>query len=36
LTPLNDVWIAASCMEHGARLLTFDRHFAAIDGLLRY
>ncbi|MGA2548314.1 MAG: type II toxin-antitoxin system VapC family toxin [Rectinemataceae bacterium] len=34
--PLNDVWIAASCMEHGARLLTFDRHFAAIDGLLRW
>jgi tRNA(fMet)-specific endonuclease VapC len=34
--PLNDVWIAASCMEHGARLLTFDKHFAAIDGLLRW
>jgi tRNA(fMet)-specific endonuclease VapC len=34
--PLNDVWIAASCMEHGARLLTFDAHFAEIDGLLRW
>jgi tRNA(fMet)-specific endonuclease VapC len=33
--PANDVWIAASCMEHGARLLTFDAHFAEIDGLLR-
>jgi tRNA(fMet)-specific endonuclease VapC len=33
--PINDVWIAASCMEHGARLLSFDTHFAEIDGLLR-
>ena len=32
--PINDVWIAASCMEHGARLLSFDRHFDAVDGLL--
>lgn len=34
--PLNDVWIAASCMEHGAKLLTFDAHFAEIDGLIRW
>jgi tRNA(fMet)-specific endonuclease VapC len=33
--PSNDLWIAASCMEHGARLLSFDAHFAEIDGLLR-
>ena len=33
--PVNDVWIAASCMEHGCRLLSFDAHFAEIDGLLR-
>lgn len=33
--PINDVWIAASCMEHGARLLSLDAHFAEIDGLLR-
>lgn len=33
--PVNDVWIAASCMEHGARLLTLDGHFGEIDGLLR-
>ena len=33
--PINDVWIAASCMEHGARLLTFDTHFQVVDGLLR-
>ncbi len=31
--PINDVWIAASCMEHGATLLTFDSHFEAVDGL---
>jgi tRNA(fMet)-specific endonuclease VapC len=34
--PMNDVWIAASCMEYGARLVSFDKHFAAIDGLLRW
>lgn len=34
--PIADVWIAASCMEHGARLLTFDRHFEEIEGLLRW
>ena len=34
--PINDVWIAASCMEHGARIISFDRHFAEIDGLLRW
>jgi tRNA(fMet)-specific endonuclease VapC len=33
--PINDVWIAASCMEHGARLLSFDEHFSDVDGLLR-
>ena len=33
--PINDVWIAASAMEHGARLLSLDRHFDDIDGLLR-
>lgn len=25
--PENDIWIAASCLEHGATLLTRDRHF---------
>ncbi|MFW6260243.1 MAG: type II toxin-antitoxin system VapC family toxin [Spirochaetota bacterium] len=33
--PINDVWIAAVCMEHGAALLSADDHFARIDGLLR-
>jgi tRNA(fMet)-specific endonuclease VapC len=31
--PSNDLWIAASCLEHGAALLTYDAHFLAIDGL---
>jgi tRNA(fMet)-specific endonuclease VapC len=31
--PTNDLWIAASALEHGAALLTFDAHFSAIDGL---
>ena len=31
--PTNDLWIAASVLEHGAALLTRDVHFAQIDGL---
>jgi tRNA(fMet)-specific endonuclease VapC len=31
--PTNDLWIAASALEHGAALLTRDAHFAHIDGL---
>ena len=29
--PINDVWIAASCMEVGATLLTRDRHFRHVE-----
>jgi predicted nucleic acid-binding protein len=29
--PLNDVWIAASCMEVGGTLLTRDQHFNHVD-----
>lgn len=29
--PLNDVWIAASCMEVGGTLLTRDRHFEYVE-----
>ena len=29
--PINDVWIAASCMEVGGTLLTRDRHFNAVE-----
>ena len=31
--PTNDVWIAAHALETGAELLSFDRHFAGVDGL---
>lgn len=31
--PSNDLWVAAAALEHGAALLTFDAHFAEIDGL---
>ena len=31
--PTNDLWIAASCLEHGCALLTLDAHFAAVGGL---
>ena len=29
--PINDVWIAASCMEIGGTLLTRDKHFEVVD-----
>jgi len=32
--PTNDVWIAAHAMESGAELVSYDGHFAAIDGLV--
>jgi tRNA(fMet)-specific endonuclease VapC len=31
--PSNDLWIAASALEHGAALLSLDAHFANVDGL---
>ena len=31
--PTNDLWIAASALEHGAALLTRDAHFSHVDGL---
>jgi len=31
--PTNDIWIAASALEHGALLLSFDQHFEQVDGL---
>lgn len=31
--PTNDLWIAASALEHGAALLSLDAHFAHVDGL---
>ena len=32
--PSNDIWIAAQTMEYGAELITADRHFNKIDGLV--
>lgn len=32
--PTNDIWIAAHTFETGAELLSFDRHFDRIDGLV--
>ena len=34
--PTNDIWIAAVALETGARLLTRDRHFKSIPGLLSH
>lgn len=32
--PTNDIWVAAQTMEHGAELITSDRHFQNIGGLV--
>ncbi len=32
--PENDIWIAASCLEVEAALLTQDNHFSGIEGLV--
>ena len=32
--PTNDIWIAAQTMEHGAELITSDKHFENISGLV--
>jgi tRNA(fMet)-specific endonuclease VapC len=32
--PVNDIWIAAQCMETGSILLSGDEHFSTVDGLL--
>ena len=33
--PENDIWIAATALETGARLLSYDRHFDSVGGLIR-
>ena len=33
--PINDVWIAAHCLEHGALLISGDAHFDHVEGLRR-
>jgi predicted nucleic acid-binding protein len=32
--PTNDVWIAASAMQHGLRVATTDRHFRKVSQIL--
>ncbi len=32
--PTNDIWIAAQAMETGAELVTMDRHFESVYGLV--
>ena len=32
--PSNDIWIAAQAIEHGVELITSDRHFENIAGLV--
>jgi len=32
--PTNDIWIAASAMQHGCAVLTADRHFAKVAQIL--
>ena len=32
--PTNDIWIAAAALETGSRLVTYDKHFNEIAGLL--
>jgi len=31
--PTNDLWIAASALEHGLNLFSYDAHFHAVQGL---
>jgi len=32
--PSNDIWVAAQAIEHGAELITLDKHFENIAGLI--
>ena len=32
--PTNDLWIAATALEHGFSVFTYDDHFGSIEGLL--
>ena len=33
--PENDIWIAATTLETGARLISYDHHFDSVGGLIR-
>lgn len=32
--PSNDLWLAASALQHGLALATYDDHFSAVSGIL--
>ena len=32
--PTNDIWIAVQAMELGAEVITFDKHFCCVPGLI--
>ena len=32
--PTNDIWIAAHAIESGSELLSFDKHFEEVDGVV--
>jgi tRNA(fMet)-specific endonuclease VapC len=31
--PINDIWIASSCVEAGSTLITYDKHFLLIPSI---
>lgn len=33
--PENDIWIAATALETGARIISYDHHFDFVGGLIR-
>ena len=32
--PTNDLWIAATALQHGTVVYTYDKHFFEVDGLI--
>lgn len=32
--PVNDLWIAATALQHGLVLVTLDEHFQSVEGLM--
>lgn len=32
--PTNDLWIAATALQHGFMLFSYDRHFLEVEGLI--
>lgn len=32
--PTNDLWIAATALQHGAAIFSYDQHFQVVDGVI--